>query len=419
VKNKNTNGEKVATEEPYADLISEEIKKLEAVDQRGGLRLRFSARLERQFQDYYAKTFKNYRRASMMLALLVIGAVGLLDLVVFGEYWKTIAMVRYGLGLPFVLIVSLFIFSKHYERLQQVIVTNCCLFISFTATVLLLLGPDSAYPLYLAAYVLLALFAGTIARLAFKRAAMVMFLTSVGFNLLILWWRPQSVEVVASYNAYFTCGAFMALAANYYMEMSIRREFVQQKMIRLERNQLKDLNAQLQRMATIDPLTGLNNRRQMENNLEAEWRRADRNKTSLSLLMVDIDAFKKYNDGYGHQAGDACLEKVARCIADSFKRSADSVARYGGEEFIVILPDTESEQAAQLALTLCQNVQNLGIKHDYSDSAPEVTLSVGVATCKPTIDQNWEALVGWADEALYEAKETGRNRYRVYSPVEL
>jgi len=248
---------------------------------------------------------------------------------------------------------------------------------------------------------------------------MVMFLTSVGFNLLILWWRPQSVEVVASYNAYFTCGAFMALAANYYMEMSIRREFVQQKMIRLERNQLKDLNAQLQRMATIDPLTGLNNRRQMENNLEAEWRRADRNKTSLSLLMVDIDAFKKYNDGYGHQAGDACLEKVARCIADSFKRSADSVARYGGEEFIVILPDTESEQAAQLALTLCQNVQNLGIKHDYSDSAPEVTLSVGVATCKPTIDQNWEALVGWADEALYEAKETGRNRYRVYSPVEL
>lgn len=406
----------MATEEPYADLISDEIKKLEAVDQRGGLRLRFSARLESQFQDYYAKTFGNYRRASMMIALLVIGAVGILDVIVFGEYWETIAKVRYGLGLPFVLIVSAVIFSKHYERLQQEIVTQCCLFISFTATVLLLLGPDSAFSLYMSAYLLLALFAGTIARLAFKRAAMVMILTSVGFNLLILYWRPQPLDVIASYNAYFTCCAFMALAANYYMEMSIRREFVQQKMIRLERNQLKELNAQLQRMATIDPLTGVNNRRQMENNLDAEWRRADRNKTSLSLLMVDIDAFKKYNDGYGHQAGDACLEKVASCIADSFKRSADSVARYGGEEFVVILPDTEAEQAAQLAGALCRNVQELGIKHDYSEAAPEITLSIGVATCKPTADQSPEVLVGWADEALYEAKESGRNGYRVYSP---
>ena len=405
----------MATEESYADLISDEIKKLEAVDQRGGLRLRFSAQLERQFQSYYAKIFSNYRRASMMIALLVIGAVGFLDIIVFGEHWRTIAMVRYGLGLPFVLVVAVIIFSKYYEHLQQEIVTHCCLFISFMATTLLLLGPDSAFPLYLSAYLLLALFAGTIARLAFKRAAMVMLLTSLSFNLLIIYFRPQPVEVIASYNAYFTCCVFMALAANYYMEMSIRREFVQQKMIRLERSQLKKLNAKLQHMATIDPLTRVNNRRQMENNLDAEWRRADRNKTSLSLLMVDIDSFKKYNDGYGHQAGDACLEKVASCIAASFKRSADSVARYGGEEFVVILPNTEAEQAAKLAAALCHNVQELGIKHGYSETADEVTLSIGVATCKPIAGQSPEALVGWADEALYEAKQRGRNRYQVYS----
>ncbi len=404
----------MANEEPYADLISDEIKKLEAVDQRGGLRLRFSAQLERQFQIYYAKIFSNYRRASMMIALLVIGAVGFLDIIVFGEHWRTIAMVRYGLGLPFVLIVALIIFSKHYERLQQEIVTHCCLFISFMATTLLLLGPDSAFPLYLSAYLLLALFAGTIARLAFKRAAVVMLLTSLSFNILITCFRPQPLDVIASYNAYFTCCVFMALAANYYMEMSIRREFVQQKMINLERSQLKKLNAKLQHMATIDPLTRVDNRRKMENNLDAEWRRADRNKTRLSLLMVDIDAFKKYNDGYGHQAGDACLEKVARCIAGSFKRSADSVARYGGEEFVVILPDTESEQAAQLADALCHNVQDLGIKHEFSDAAREITLSIGVATCQPVAQQTPESLVGWADEALYEAKEAGRNCYKVY-----
>lgn len=405
----------MATEEPYADLISEEIKRLEAVDQRGGLRLRFSARLERQFQDYYAKTFRNYRRASMMIALLVIGAVGLLDVVVFGEYWKTIALVRYGLGVPFVTIAGVLVFSKYYERLQQQIITQCCLFISFTATVLLLVGPDSAYPLYLSAYLLLALFAGTIARLAFRRAAMVMLLTFIGFNCLILWWRPQPIEVIASYNAYFACCALMALAANFYMEMSIRREFVHSKLIRLERSQLKDVNQQLQHMATIDPLTGVNNRRQLEKSLDAEWRRASRNNKQLSLLMVDIDAFKKYNDGYGHQAGDNCLERVAKCIDSSFKRSADSVARYGGEEFVVLLPETGAEQAEQLAESLCENVRNLGIQHEYSEAADVVTLSVGVVTCEPDMNGNFEKMVHWADLALYEAKESGRNRYVIYS----
>lgn len=407
----------MATEEPYADLVSDEIKKLEAVDRRGGLRLRFSARLERQFQDYYAVTFKNYRRASLMIALLVIGMVGLLDVVVFGDDWYTIAKIRYGLGVPFVAIAGFFVFSERFLVLQQQLITHCCFFISFTATVLLLVGPDSAYPLYLAAYILLALFAGAIVRLSFSRAAMVMLLTAVGFNYLIIYLRPQPLDIIASYNAYFTCAALMSLAANYYMEMSVRREFVQQKLIRLERNQLKEMNHKLHHMATVDPLTGVSNRRQLEKSLDAEWRRASRSNAELSLLMIDIDAFKKYNDGYGHQAGDRCLAKIAECIANSFKRSSDTVARYGGEEFVALLPETSAEQAAQLAEMLCDNVRRLGVEHGFSDTAKVVTLSVGVATCRPTIDGSFEDVVRWADLALYEAKESGRNRFVCYDPA--
>lgn len=400
----------MADEEPYSDLITEEIRRLEAVNRRGGFRLRFSALLEKQFRAFYARTFKNYRRASLMIALLVIGAVGLLDIVVFGEHWGTIARIRYGAGLPFVAIVAVMVFSPYFERLQQQLVTLSCLFVAHMATILLLVGPDSAYALYLAAYILLALFAGVIARLFFHRAAAIMIFAAVEFNLLIFLWRPQPIEIIASYNAYFLCGALMALAANYYMELSARKEFIHFKLLSLERNQLKEANVKLQHMATIDPLTGVDNRRQLDRNLDAEWRRGRRSGQPLSLIMLDIDYFKKYNDGYGHQAGDVCLEKVANEISETFKRSSDTVARYGGEEFAVLLPESNEEQAQQLADTLCENIRAMSLPHQYSQVADHITISVGVASMIPSAENHYEDLVREADKSLYAAKERGRDQ---------
>ncbi len=403
-------------QQPEFESISEEILHLESIAQRGERRLRLPGALEAQFQQYYAEVFKSYRRSSMLVALLAIGMVGLLDLVVFAEQWRLIAPIRYGLGVPFVAIISALMFSPWFERCQQQIITLSCLFVSLVATTLLLLGPPQAIALYLAAYLLIAFFAGTIVRLAFNRAILIMVVTAVGFNLLLFWWRPQGIDIIASYNAYFTCGALMSLAANYAMELSVRREFLQQKLLGLERVQLEQANTQLEHMATIDPLTGVNNRRQMEKVLDAEWRRASRSHTCLSVLMVDIDHFKKYNDGYGHQAGDVCLVQVAECIANSFRRSLDTVARYGGEEFVVVLPDTGAEQAQQLAATLCANVRELHIEHAFTDTAHrEVSLSVGVARAWPGAGSDYTALLRCADKALYQAKERGRNRVAVYA----
>ncbi|RMH77797.1 MAG: PAS domain S-box protein [Cyanobacteria bacterium J007] len=173
---------------------------------------------------------------------------------------------------------------------------------------------------------------------------------------------------------------------------------------------LKVANGELQRLATLDGLTQLANRRRFDEYLEQEWRRLAREREPLSLIMADIDFFKSYNDTYGHQAGDECLKQVARTIAATVKRPADVVARYGGEEFAVILPKTNLQGAEWLARRICDRVRGLQLPHSGSAIESWVTLSLGTATCIPTADGSANLLVAHADRALYEAKLRGRNR---------
>jgi len=129
----------------------------------------------------------------------------------------------------------------------------------------------------------------------------------------------------------------------------------------------------------------------------------------LTLGLIDLDWFKKYNDHYGHQAGDECLRQVAKVLTDKIRRSGDLVARYGGEEFVFIAPETDREQAMQLAKIVCQAIRELALPHVFSDFGC-VTLSIGVATLIPLSDQTSDVLLGTADEMLYRAKAEGRNR---------
>jgi diguanylate cyclase (GGDEF)-like protein len=166
------------------------------------------------------------------------------------------------------------------------------------------------------------------------------------------------------------------------------------------------------RLSTLDGLTGIANRRRFDEVLHQEWRRALRAQSPLSLILLDIDFFKAYNDNYGHLAGDECLKKVAHCLLDSLQRPADLAARYGGEEFACILPETDSNGALLIAHKLQANILALDIPHAYSEVAPQITVSQGVATAQPLSDQECgtENLLGMADTLLYQAKAEGRNR---------
>jgi diguanylate cyclase (GGDEF)-like protein len=160
----------------------------------------------------------------------------------------------------------------------------------------------------------------------------------------------------------------------------------------------------LEELATTDALTGLKNRRKFDATIDAEWRRAMRHKAAISLLMIDADHFKTYNDTFGHQAGDQVLVGIAICISDSARRAGDCAARYGGEEFAVLLPGQSAAEATAIAETIRLKVQG------WSDEQALSTVSVGIASVTPSAAMDWPQFVHAADKALYAAKASGRNR---------
>ncbi len=167
---------------------------------------------------------------------------------------------------------------------------------------------------------------------------------------------------------------------------------------------------QLKNLATQDGLTGVPNRRTLDEKLQSEWARAQRSATPITFMLADVDYFKRYNDTYGHQQGDECLRAVAGAISTAVYRPADMAARYGGEDFAVIMPSTEQIGGHAVAERICAAVRSLGIPHRASDVTDHVTLSIGVATTVPQPGSAPATLVAAADEALYRAKRTGRNR---------
>lgn len=173
---------------------------------------------------------------------------------------------------------------------------------------------------------------------------------------------------------------------------------------------LEKANNKLNRLAKLDGLTKVANRRQFDQQLEQEWQRLTRESQPLSLILCDIDYFKNYNDTYGHLAGDDCLQKVVHAIKKAVRRPADLVARYGGEEFAVILPNTPKSGAITVAENIRSQVHRLHICHAGSHVSPWVTLSLGIATMIPTLEEVPAKLIAQADMALYQAKTQGRDR---------
>lgn len=166
----------------------------------------------------------------------------------------------------------------------------------------------------------------------------------------------------------------------------------------------------LRNMVFLDGLTGVFNRRYFDHHLPLECLRAARDRKPMSLLMIDVDYFKRFNDHYGHQAGDDCLKRVAQALRAAVKRPADAVVRYGGEEFACLLPDTDLSGALQVANHLEAQVRALCIPHEHSEVLAQVTISIGVATRDPGDEPDGESLLARADANLYKAKVAGRAR---------
>lgn len=168
----------------------------------------------------------------------------------------------------------------------------------------------------------------------------------------------------------------------------------------------------MRELTMTDALTGVANRRSFNDAIDSEWRRCSRAAMPLSLIMIDIDHFKLFNDKYGHQAGDLCLQEVSAAMKHCAARPQDLLARYGGEEFILLLPQVGMDGAEVVARRILDEVRRLGIPHEASQTSPHVTVSLGISSATPPLDtSDPSALIRTADNLLYHAKRSGRNRY--------
>ncbi|TEU30686.1 diguanylate cyclase [Alkanindiges illinoisensis] len=212
-------------------------------------------------------------------------------------------------------------------------------------------------------------------------------------------------------NRTYTFSSFLGMALAYVTDRHHRENYLQSCLLELHRIEMVQQTQQLEVMSRQDALTGIANRRYLDEMLEEEWYRAMRHQTPLSMMMIDIDYFKAYNDSLGHLAGDQCLLKIAHAITKVATRSGELVARYGGEEFVILLPMTSQQHAIRQAERLLRAIKNLHIPHPASEISQHVTLSIGVVTYVPQMNEDVNDFLYCADHALYKAKNRGRDGY--------
>lgn len=214
-------------------------------------------------------------------------------------------------------------------------------------------------------------------------------------------------------NRTYTFSSFLGMALAYATDRQHRENYLQNCMIELNRLELMRQAQQLSILSQQDALTGLANRRYLDEVLENEWRSAIRHKLPITIMMIDIDFFKLYNDALGHIQGDQCLRRIAILLGSISSRSGDLAARYGGEEFLLLFSVTDKDQALIQVQQLMELVRNIGVIHPKSTVSKHVTISVGVATMIPHLNDKLSDFISRADHALYTAKSNGRNQYYI------
>ncbi|MDJ0928153.1 MAG: GGDEF domain-containing protein [Gammaproteobacteria bacterium] len=281
------------------------------------------------------------------------------------------------------------------QRLYQVLLAASALLIGLVINSVVTRATLAGMPYYFAATISWVFVVWLILGLPFRYAAATSLTISVTYGWGVVQWN---LPIAEAYFEILMLGVVNLIGAIccYQLEHALRRSFLESKV--------------LSQLAEQDGLTGLYNRRSFDQQLERLWRQSRREHTPLTLLLIDIDHFKAYNDMYGHQAGDDALKQVADVIGFGAQRPLDMAARYGGEEFALLLYGPASEYGRELPDQIREDVLALKIQHKDSDTGPYLTVSVGVAQVLPGAERSMAGAFQMADEALYEAKEAGRNR---------
>lgn len=381
---------------------------------KGLKRHRFPERLEKMYIEHYRKV--------RLKRFIWFGIIGLFfynlfligDKEMLPDIFREAVILRLFIVTPLTIMTIAGFFIKRVAVYADFLAGCIILLGSVSILYLLILSESPNVNNYHTGLIIMIVVLNIVIRLKFRYAV---FFTIIIFSLSVVAFHNISLmnapTVDNSIMVLFTIAVF-TLIGNYQIENENRFTYLNSLLRRINALKLEASNQKLQNISLTDALTGLANRRHLDTVLENEWKACCRSKEFLSLIFIDIDFFKNYNDNYGHQQGDDSLQTVAAELYMNVKRPRDVAARYGGEEFVVLLPGTDAAGAMKLAETLRQSVEALKLPHDYSEVASVVTVSLGVATFLPIEGNKCSTLIEKADVALYEAKKSGRNRIYLY-----
>jgi len=371
----------------YGSPYAEQLK-------RGFPGLRFNGLLEKEFREVYVGQNLPRARLSGLIALILVLAVTCIDLLL-GASGGMLNTLRLGLLCPLLVVLGVAISVPGAQRWYTEVVAVGVTLIGFVVTYMAHLGALAGSSYVLAGLVIVVLygclFLGLLFNVAVSIAAILVaghFVTGIVVDL--------QIDALYYSTAILGAAAVIGGISAYNLEHALRTNFLETRV--------------LNELAERDGMTGLYNRRIFDDYVERLWRQSRRESNSVAIIFVDIDFFKVYNDLYGHQAGDDCLKRIARCIARGAKRPFDFAARYGGEEFVLVLYGPPDEYARSVPEQIRRDVLELAIPHAGSQAGKYVTVSVGLAFARPETSRSLAGAIQTADEALYQAKREGRNR---------
>ena len=360
--------------------------------------LRFPEPLESEFRAEYRARMRPWNRLAILISACTVFGFAILDhFVLSSEHSRITNLVRFGLHVPAVVLMILFTSKRFYDRWYEVGLGFVAPAFGMGTVVMAAFSPPGEVPLVGARLLLVSFFFYFMMGLRFREAARANLIVFAG--LVVAFIAGTMPPATATYLMFLLFTAnLIGFAGSYALEHANRTAFLEHR--------------QLTEVATHDGLTTLLNRAAFEDQIRRVWQQAQRDRQTVSIIMIDLDCFKAYNDRYGHMAGDDCLRRVSSALRDAARRRPlDFVARYGGEELVAVLYGADKSYGESISRSLLTAVRDLKIPHINSEAQPYVTVSIGVVAVDAYRMASHDAAIELADQALYAAKREGRDRY--------
>ena len=366
--------------------------------------LRFPEPLETEFRTEHRTRLRGWNRVSIWIAACTVTGFAILDhFVLSAEHARITNYVRFGLHVPAVIVMLVLTSQRFYNRWYDIGISVVAPLFGIGTVIMAVFSPPHEVPLVGGRLLLASFFFYFMIGLRLREALRA---NAIAFAALVIAFAAGSMQTTTATYLLFTlfCANIVGFAGSYALEHANRKAFLEHR--------------QLTEVATHDGLTTLLNRAAFEDQIRRVWQQAQRDRQTLSVIMIDLDYFKPYNDRYGHIAGDDCLRRVATALRDAARRRPlDFVARYGGEELIAVLYGADQDYGESISRSLLSAVRELHIPHASSQCQSYVTVSIGVVSVDAYRMASHDAAVALADEALYAAKHQGRDRYVAIDPA--